>query len=113
MNAVFALVASLGIGFLVPRRSVAVLVFLVADSFVFTWQSLSVLLNWMAGGAGVGGQGAFGAAPTALPLDYQQSEVIAYGLVNLVIVGIGIGLTIVANTLSARRAEKRRTVTAA
>lgn len=112
MNAVFTLVASLGIGFAVPRRSVAVLVFLVADSFVFTFQSLDVLLNWMAAGDGVNGQGAFGAAPKAFPLAYQESEVLAYGLVNLVIIAIGIGLTIGANALSARHAGKRRTMIA-
>lgn len=90
----------------------AVQVFLVADSFVFTFQSLDVLLNWMAAGDGVNGQGAFGGAPKGFPLDYQESEVIAYGLVNLVIIGIGIGLTIGANALSARRAGKRRAVLA-
>jgi len=108
MNAIFALVASLGIGFLASRRSTAVLVFLVADSFVFTFQSLDVLLNWMAGGGGVNGQGAFGGAPTGFPLDYEQSEVLAYGLVNLVIIVIGIGLTIGANALSARFPGVRR-----
>ncbi len=103
MNLVFTLVASLGIGFFVRQRSTAVVSYLIAASFLFTFQTLEVLLNWMAGNSGINGSGAFGPSPNGFPITYQQSEVIAYGVVNLVIVAVGVGLTVGAHKLAARR----------
>lgn len=107
MNVVFTLVASLGLGFFVRQRGTAVLTYLIADSFLFTFQTLEVLLNWMSGNEGAGGAKAFGPFPTALPLTYQDSEVLAYGVVNLVIIAVGIGLTIGANRLATKRAATK------
>jgi hypothetical protein len=110
MNVIFSIFASLGIGFFVRKRSTALVSYLIADSFLFTFQTLDVLLNWMHGKNGVTGDAAFGPFPTGLPLDYKESEVYAYGIVNLVIVLIGVGLTIGSNTLAARRVAKRNVV---
>lgn len=110
MNLIFTLVASLGIGFFVRKRSTAVLSYLIADSFLFSFQTLDVLLNWMEGDKGITGSGAFGPFPTGFPITYAQSEVIAYGVVNLVIVAVGIGLTLGANKLAARRLARKHVV---
>jgi hypothetical protein len=107
MNLVFTIVASLGIGFFVRNRSVAVVAFLIASSFLFTFQTLDVLLNWMGANGGIGGAKAFGPFPTGFPVAYQQSELYAYGVVNLVIIAVGIGLTIGANKLAAKRAATK------
>lgn len=107
MNVVFTVVAALGLGFFVHRRGTAVLAYLVADSFLFTFQTLDVTLNWMSGARGAGGAEAFGPSPIALPLAYRESEVFAYGVVNLIIVAVGVGLTMGANRLAARRAARK------
>ena len=110
MNIAFTIVASLGIGFFVRKRSTAVLAYLIADCFVFTFQTLDVLLNWMHGANGITGSGAFGPFPHGLPLDYTESEVYAYGIVNLLIVTLGIGLTLGANKLAAKRAANKAVI---
>ncbi len=110
MNIIFTIVASLGIGFFVHKRSTAVLAYLLIDSFVFTFQTLDVLLSWMSGANGITGSGAFGPSPKGLPLDYQQSEVFAYGIVNLLIVVIGIGLTLGAHKLAEKRTAMKAVI---
>lgn len=110
MNLVFTLLASIGLGFFVPKRSAAVLAYLVLDSFVFTFQTLDVLLNWMSAQDGMGGAQAFGPFPSAIPITYERSEVFAYGAVNLVIIVVGVGLTIGANMLATRREAAKTSV---
>ncbi len=110
MNIVFTLVGALTIGYFVPNRGTALLSYLIADSFLFTFQTLGVLLTWMHGGGGIGGAKAFGPFPTGFPLDYKESEVYAYGIVNLVIIAVGIGLTIGSNAFAAKRAAKKSVV---
>lgn len=106
MNVIFTIVASLGLGFFVRKRGTAVVAYLIADSFLFTFQTLDVLLNWMSGNRGAGGGKAFGPFPTDIPLTYQQSEVVAYGVVNLIIIAVGVGLTVGANRLAAKRTAR-------
>lgn len=107
MNILFTVVAALGIGYFVRPRGTAVIAYLVADCFVFTFQTLDVLLNWMSGANGITGSGAFGPFPDGFPLKYTESEVYAYGIVNLVIVAVGIALTVGANRFAAKRAAKK------
>jgi hypothetical protein len=107
MNLIFTIVASLCIGFFVRSRGTAVVVYLIAAGFVFTFQTLDVLLSWMSGAEGITGSGAFGPFPDGLPLDYQQSEVYAYGIVNLLIVAVGVGLTLGAHRIARRRAATK------
>ena len=110
MNLVFTLLASIGLGLFVPKRHAAVLAYLVLDSFLFTFQTLDVLLNWMSAKDGMGGAKAFGPFPSAIPIAYEPSEVFAYGVVNLVIIAVGVGLTIGVNKLATRREAAKNSV---
>jgi hypothetical protein len=110
MNILFTLLAAFPIGFFVRQRAVAVIAYLAAEAFVFTFQTLDVLLNWMGGNGGIGGEKAFGAFPTGFPINYDASQIYAYGLVNLVIALVGIGLNILGNRIATKRAAKKNVV---
>ena len=110
MNLIFTLVASIGLGLFVPKRNNALIAYLVLDSFVFTLQTLDVLLNWMSASEGMGGAKAFGPFPIAFPISYDQTEVFAYGIVNLVIIAVGVGLTIGAHRLATRHGAAKTSV---
>lgn len=110
MNIAFTIVGALLIGYFVPKRGTAVLSYLIIDSFLFTFQTLDVLLNWMHGKNRITGDGAFGPFPHGFPLNYKESEVYAYGIVNLVIIAVGVGLTIASNVFAARRTAKKTVV---
>ena len=111
MNIIFTILVALPVGLLVRNRGTAVLAYLIADSFLFTFQTLDVLLNWMAGNAGIGGANAFGPNPDAVPLSYAASDVISYGVVNLVIALAGIGLVLLGYRMRARRTAAKNAVT--
>ena len=106
----FFLLATVPLGYFVPRTSAAVVAYLLMDSFLFSYQTLSVLLNWMSGGEGLGGASAFGPAPDSLPLTFAGSEVAAYGIVNLVIVLVGTGLVILGARLRSRTTAAKSVV---
>lgn len=110
MNLYFCLLATIPLGYFVPRRHVAVLTYLLIDSFLFTYQTLGVLLTWLSGSKGIGGGSAFGPAPDSIPLKYSGSELAAYGIVNLVLVLVGLGLVLLGARLRARRLNSRRAV---
>ncbi len=113
MNVGFTLIASLGLGFFVPQRNWALVAYLIADSFVFSFQTLNVLLTWMGANGGLGGAKAFGPFPTGFPVTYKQSEVFAYGVVNLVITAVGVGLIFGAHRLAAKRTAMKQRITVA
>jgi hypothetical protein len=110
MNLLFTVLGALPLGLLVGRRHAALVSYLLVDSFLFSFQTLNVLLTWMSGGKGIGGGSGFGDSPTGgFPLDYAQGEVIAYGVVNLLITGVGVGLVLLGARIRSRR-EARPTV---
>jgi hypothetical protein len=41
------------------------------------------------------------------PIDYAQGEVVAYGVVNLLITGVGVGLVLLGARLRSRRTGRR------
>jgi hypothetical protein len=110
MNLFFTVLGALPLGLLVGRRHVALVTYLLVDSFLFSFQTLAVLLTWLSGGSGIGDGSGFGATPTGtFPIAYARGEVIAYGVVNLLITGSGVGLVLLGARLRSRR-EARRTV---
>jgi hypothetical protein len=111
MNIVFTILVALPIGLLVRNRGTALLTYLIADLFVFTFQTLDVLLNWMAGKGGIGDAHVFGPNPDAFPISYSESEVIAYGVVNLVIMIAGAGLVLLGHRIRTRRTAAKNVVT--
>jgi hypothetical protein len=104
MNLFFTVLAAFPLGFLVARRQTALLGYLIADSFLFSLQSLNLLLTWMSGGSGLGGSSGFGDTPSGpFPIDFSGSEVVAYGVVNALITLVGIGLVLLGSRVRARR----------
>jgi hypothetical protein len=111
MNIAFTILVALPLGLLVRSRGTALLAYLIADLFVFTFQTLDVLLNWMAGKSAIGGANAFGPSPDAVPIHYSESEVIAYGIVNLAVMLAGIGLVLFGHRIRARRTAPKNVAT--
>ena len=104
MNLLFTILAAFPLGFLVSRRQTALLSYLIVDSFIFSLQSLNLLLTWMSGGSGLGGSSGFGDTPSGpFPIDYSSSEVIAYGGLNAIITLVGIGLVLLGSRVRTRR----------
>jgi hypothetical protein len=93
MELIILLIAPLPIGFLVRNRLVAFLAYIALHAFVFTFQSVALVTEWVAGRSD-----AFGKFPEA-----SSTEVFAYGVVNLVIYAAGLGLVYLGSRLAARR----------
>ncbi|MFB6784617.1 hypothetical protein ACFCX0_47065 [Streptomyces sp. NPDC056352] len=116
MNFVFALVAAPLIGYFIKSRGLAVAIYLAGEAWLFAYEALGVLLAWMNGEGGFAGatdQGAFGPAPTGFPVHYQTAQYYAFGLVNLVALALGLGLTIGLNIVATRRRTRRQVITVA
>lgn len=111
MNIIFTIIAAPLIGWLVKSRTGAVAIYLAAVAQLFTFQTLAVLLGWMGSDTGLFESHAFGPPPTGFPIaDTYLADLIAYGVVNLVIVLVGVGLTIGSGSLRVRRSAKRTAV---
>ena len=87
------LVLSLVIGWFVRPRLTAYVAYLAAFSLLFTFQSVMLITEWAGGD-----QKAFGAFPKA-----PSGEVWSYGVVNLAILAVGVGLLTLVGVLAARR----------
>lgn len=107
MNVIYTVLVALPLGLFVASRSTAILSYLLIGSYVFSFQSTSVLLSWL----GHESPSAFGPFPEAFPAKASTSELFGYGAVNAVITLVGIGLVIVGARLRARRMAKRHVVT--
>ncbi len=104
MNIVFTVVFAFAIGFFVQQRGLAIVTYLALDAMVVAYQGVSVLLNWMADEPPV----AFGPSPSgAFPIEYSTSETWGYGVINLAITTVGVGLVVLGTRVRARRAAGR------
>lgn len=110
MNIVFTILFALPIGFFIKQRGLAIVTYLALDAILFSFQSVGVLLSWMANEPPV----AFGASPEGpFPVTYSASEFIGYGVVNLIIISVGVGLVVLGTVLAKRRSADRDSVTVA
>ena len=110
MMLIFTVLFALPIGYVVKPRGLAVVGYLASAAIVFSYQCVTVLLTWMADRPPV----AFGPSPTGeFPVDYSTTETTGYGVVNLVILRVGVGLVVLGGTVRARRAAKREVVAVA
>ncbi len=109
MNIIFTVLFAFAIGYLIKDRVLAVVAYLAVGAIVFAYQTLSVLLSWMADEPPV----AFGPSPTGFPVEYSGSELAGYGVVNLVVIVVGVGLVIAGTKVRARRAAKQDVVSVA
>jgi hypothetical protein len=109
MNLIYTVLVALPLGLFISSRSTAVLSYLLVGSYLFSFQSTSVLLGWL----GDSSTPAFGPSPEGFPAQAVTSEVIGYGVVNAVITIIGVGLVLAGARLRARRASRAHVVTVA
>jgi hypothetical protein len=97
MALIIMILAPFPLGYFLRNRLAAFVAFIAVHSFVFTFQSLSLVIEW-AGGS----QEAFGPYPQA-----SDGNVLSYAAVNLVIYLVGFGLVMLGHRLgSKRRASK-------
>lgn len=109
MNIIFTVLFAFAIGYFVKQRGLAIVAYLALNAIVLSYQSISVLLDWMANRPPV----AFGPAPTSFPVEYSGSEFMGYGVINLVVTAAGVGLVLLGTRLSARREARRSAVAVA
>lgn len=87
----------LPLGLLVRTRTVAYLAFIAIHAFVFTFQTALLILEWANGSTE-----AFGSFP-----EYSTGDVWAYGIINLVIYGLGLGLVTLGQRVRRNRNSRR------
>lgn len=99
MNVIFTVLFAFAIGFFVQRRGLAIVTYLALDAIIFGFQSLNVLHDeWL---------------DTDGRVTMTDKDLIGYGVVNLVVIVVGIGLVILGTVVAARRAGKRNGVSVA
>jgi len=109
MNLVYTVLVALPLGFLLSSRSTAVLSYLLVGSYLFSFQSTSLVLEWL----GHKAPSAFGPFPEGFPAEAATSEVIGYGVVNAVITLAGVGLVVLGARIRTHREAKRNVVAVA
>jgi len=107
MNLVYTVLLAFPIGFFVRPRGIAVMSYLLAGSYLFSYQSTGLLLDWL----GHNSPSAFGPFPDGFPAKASSSETIGYGTVNLVITLVGVGLVVLGHRIASSRRAKRRAIT--
>lgn len=107
MNLIYTMLVALPLGFFLPSRSTAVLSYLLLGSYLFSFQSTWLILQWL----GHTSRSAFGPFPEGLPARASTSEVLGYGFVNAVITLVGIGLVLLGALIRSRREAGRDVVT--
>jgi membrane-bound metal-dependent hydrolase YbcI (DUF457 family) len=104
VNLIFTLLVAFPLGYFVRERRVALFAYLVAGAFLFTFQSIGLVLDYLAHQ----GRSAFGPFPDQFPIAYSTDQYIGYGLLNLVITTSGVGLVLLGARVRLHR-ERRRT----
>ena len=107
MNLVYTVLLAFPLGFFVHSRGIAVLSYLLAGSYVFSYQNTTVLLDWL----GHSSPSAFGPFPDGFPANSSTSETIGYAVVNLIITLAGIGLVVLGHRIARRRTAKQTAIT--
>ncbi len=97
MNIIFTILFAFTIGFFVKERGLAILTYLTLDAILFTYQTVNVLHDsWL------DSQGR---------VSVTNRTLAGYGVVNVVIIVIGVALVVLGSVVAQRRAQKRNTVT--
>ena len=88
------------LGLFVRNRTAAYLAYIAIHGFVFTFQTANLVMEWANGSTE-----AFGSFP-----DFDNGNVWAYGIVNLVIYGVGLGLVTLGYRIRTKRNTRRNQV---
>jgi hypothetical protein len=94
MDLILMVLAPFPIGWFIRHRLTAYVVYLAGFNFLFTFQSVKLITEWAGGN-----KEAFGGFPKA-----SSGEVWSYGVVNLIILSVGLGLLTLGRYLAGRRA---------
>jgi hypothetical protein len=90
-------IAAFPIGWLVRHRLTAFVVYLAGFNFLFTFQSAKLITEWAGGN-----KAAFGPFPQA-----SSGDAWGYGVVNLILLAVGVGLLVAGRYLGARLRARR------
>jgi hypothetical protein len=93
MELVVMLLLTFPLGFFVPSRAAAYVAYIAVQSFVFTFQTMYLMREWVGGSTE-----AFDKDPQTVPW--------SYGLVNLLIYAAGFGLVTLGHHVAARRRRR-------
>lgn len=93
MELIVMILTAFPIGYFVRHRLTAFVAYIAVHSFVFTFQTATLLIEWAGGD-----DAAFGAFPKA-----STTDVWSYAVVNLVIYLVGLGLVFLGGRLAVRR----------
>lgn len=97
MELIVMILVPFPLGFFIRNRLVPYVAYIAVQTFVFTFQSVQLVIEWVDGS-----EAAFGPFPKA-----DSSAVWGYGSVNLVIYAVGFGLLYAGQRLGARRRARR------
>src|SRR5690242_2911216 len=97
MELILLLLVPFPVGFFVRQRLAAFVVYIAAHSFVFTFQTMTLLREWVGG------------STAAFPAEVTDFDTFPYGVVNLLILAAGLGLVWLGHRLGSKR-RKPRTV---
>lgn len=101
VNIIYTVLLAFALGFFIRSRVAAVALYLAGGAFVFAFQSVNLLVEWVGGS-----KSAFGGPHP----HYESSKIFGYGLLNLTITLGGVGLVILGAKVAAKRAEKERSL---
>lgn len=93
MELIVTVVCAFPIGWFVRRRDLAFLAFVAVHQFVFNFQSMELVREWVGGD-----NSAFPKSPRTVAW--------SYGVVNLIIYAAGFGLVLLGSVVSARRRDR-------
>jgi len=100
VNIIFTLLAAFPLGFVLRRRGTAIVGYVLADSFLFTFQTAFLVMKWVDGDPH-----AFGERGRDWSVE-QYGMFFSYLVLNAVIVAVGIGLVILGSKVRARRSRQ-------
>ena len=106
MNIILTVLLGFPLGFLIRSRRNAVFTYVLIDSYLFTFQTAFLLMQWVDGDDHA--FGARGGDWTAM----RTTQVVSYLVLNGVIVALGVALVALGHRVRTRRSVSRDTVAA-
>lgn len=106
MNVILTILIGFPLGYLIRQRGTAIATYVLVDSYLFTFQTAFLLMQWVDGD-----NHAFGSRGRDWSAE-RTTQFYSYLVLNGVIVAIGIGLVMLGHRVHARRTTARDTVAA-